>query len=505
MRKMQRSESNKLTRTLAIQKIQEFLESAAFLDNPLAEELNQLLVDLTAGPERGEAVSAEAQDRLERLELLLQQLHVRVQRQKEGAARASRWGEDTLTLPPKTLIEMLKRSGSLAAQQAAEEFEKLLRLLTELTKGRFRGASTERIRMYARELQAELLGVKEGEAKSYWRVLLEFGAGRAVEAIERDPKGGALRSLIEAGAIDLDEIVATVRRLLQKVEATASRRFLVDVERQLNEGLLEYMVPREQRDPDDPFIERVAKYVNPNAVLTSRLVTPFEKSLQKRSLDLLKEVLQIFDEIADVVSWIKAQIQEEGVFERKLQHQEGLMEHLLATTDSINTAHYREEAATEAAYLSLLLRRYGLVELKERLALFHTKLVEDAPTKLLVAFLKRKILRYTQELIEYIKQENLRGLQHEINELRNALQVVGARFSLEHEITAFVEALQPDYALLFQQEALKDLKYFIGVSKALKKSAKKLKKVATKEKSLENAWKALQAQMEGLQKEIRVC
>ena len=503
MKKMQGLESSKLTRTLAIQKIRKLLASATFLDNTLVEELNQLLADLTAGPERGEVISAEAQKRLEHLELLLQQMQVRVQRRNQDAARASRWGESTATLPPKAFIAMLKRSGCLAAQQATEELERLLQLLSELTKERFRGASAERIRMYAREIQAELLGVKEGEAISYWRVMLEFGAGRAIEAIERDPKGGALRSLLETGAIDLDEIVATVRRLLQKVEATAARRFLVDVERQLNEGLLEYMVPREKRDPDDPFIGRLARYIDPNAVLTSRLVTPFEKSLQKRSLDLLKEVLQIFDEIADVVSWIKAQISEVGVFERKLQRQEGMVDHLLATTDSINTAHYRDEAATEAAFLSLVLRRYGLVELKERLALFHTKLVEDAPTKLLVGFLKRKILRYTKELIEYTKQENLRGLQQGINELRNSLQAVGARFSLEHEVTAFVEALQPDYALLFQQEAPEDLKRFLGLNKALSKSAKKLKKVATKEKSSENAWKALQAQVEGLQKEIR--
>ena len=408
MRKMQGLESRKLTRTSTIQKVRELLASAAFLDTPLAEELIQLLVDLTAGPERGEVISIEVQDRVARLELLLSQLQVRVQRQKETAASAWRRGESTATLPPKAFIKMLRRSGSLAAQQAAEELERLLQLLSNLTKERFRGASAERIRMYARELQAELLGVNEGEAISYWRVLLEFGAGKGVEAIERDPKGGALRSLLEAGAIDLEEIVATVRRLLQKAEATAARRFLVDVERQLNEGLLEYMVPREQRDPDDPFIRRLAKYIDPNAVLTSRLVTPFEKSLQKRSLDLLKEVLQIFDEIADVVSWIKTQILEEGVFERKLQRQEVLVDHLLATTDSINTAHYRDEAATEAAYLSLVLRRYGLVELKERLALFHTKLGEGAPTKLLVSFLKRKILQYTKELSEYTKQEHLR-------------------------------------------------------------------------------------------------
>ena len=152
MRKMQGLESNKLTRTLAIQKIQELLASAAFLDNSLAEELNQLLTNLTARPERGEAVSAEVQDRLERLELLLQQLHVRVQRRSQGAASAWRRGEGTATLPPKTLIEMLKRSGSLAAQQAAEELERLIRLFTELTNGRFRGPSAERIKMYAREI-----------------------------------------------------------------------------------------------------------------------------------------------------------------------------------------------------------------------------------------------------------------------------------------------------------------------------------------------------------------
>lgn len=496
-------ESRELTRTFAIRKIRELLTTAAFFDNTLAEELTQLLADLTAGLGRGEVISAEVQDRVARLELLLSQLQVRVQRQNEAAARVSRWGENTVTLPPKAFIEMLKRSGSLAAQQAAEELERLLRLLTELMQGRFRGASAERIRRYARELQAELLGVKEGEAKSYWRGLLEFGAGKGVEAIERDPKGSALRSLIAAEAIDLDEIVATVRRLLQRAEATASRRFLVDIERQLNEGLLEYMVPREKRDPDDPFIRRFAKYINPNTVLTSRLVTPFEKSLQQRSLNLLKVVLQIFDEIVDIISSIKAQVQEEGVFERKLQRQEGLVDHLLTTTDSINTARYQDEATTEAAYLSLVLRWYGLGELKERLAMFQIKLGEDARIKLLVGFLKRKILRYTQELIEYTKQERLRELQQGINELRNALQTVGARFSLEHEVTALVEALQPNYTLLFQQEAPEDFKHFLGVNKALKKSAKKLKKVATKEKSPESAWKTLQAQMEGLQKEIR--
>ena len=108
----------------------------------------------------------------------------------------------------------------------------------------------------------------------------------------------------------------------------------------------------------------------------------------------------------------------------------------------------------------------------------------------------------------------MRILQKGINDLRTASNMIGARFSFEQEqtsfiealqleISTFIEALQPDYPLLFSADIPKGLKAFIGLNKSLIKTAKTIRKILTKEETPENAWRRLQTQLVNLQNEVQ--
>lgn len=510
--------NNKSTRESLIQKIRQIRESSNFVDEALDAEINQLHAILTN--ESLDAVSEETTVSLEQIAFLVEQLNVCIQRRQKAAKK----GETTISLDqvvdyttklsPKKFLECLKLSGRVDTRHVAEELEELILLLTELKDNNiFRGDSAERIKSNALELQEELLGIKNSELDGYWRVLLDFGAERLIGSVQRDKSGKDLRKQIEEGIIDLDEIVETVKRLTQRAESITSQRILVDLERALNEGGLEYIIPREKRDQRDPFIVRLSKYIDSNAVLNSRYVISYEKDLRTKSLNLMKRILTTVDEIENLVALIKAQ-DAGGIIELRMKKFQDLMNNIIEITDSIQVVDYKDDSETETAYICLLLRGYALCELKDRLALLYSKLLKDTSTKFLVTFLNRQVLHYTKEIIEYTKHENVLALQKGIKELRNASQLVGARFSLELEMTPFIETLQreimifvdallPDYPLLFSQGVPKVLKDFIGFDKSLKIYAKKIRKILTKEETPENAWRKLIAQLETMSKKIQ--
>ncbi len=517
MRMMQGLGNNNYTRESLLQKIQQIRKSSKFIDEALDAEINHLHTILTN--ESLDAISEDTTTCLEQIAFLIEQLNFRIQRRQKAAKKGEsttnldRVVNDTTKLSSRNFIKCLKQSGRVDAQHLATELEELILLLTELRDNKFQGDRAERISNNAQELQEELLGIKNRELDSYWRVLLDFGAERLVRSVERDKSGKDLRKQIEEGMIDLDEIVETVRRLTQRAESIASQQIIVDLERALNEGELEYIIPREKRDREDPFIVRLSKYIDPNVVLSSRYVISYEKDLRTKSLNLMKGILTTIDEIENFIGLIKAQ-DAGGIIELRMKKFQDLMNYIIEITDSIQVVDYKDDSETETAYLCLLLRSYTLCELRDRLTVLYSKLLKDTSSKFLVAFLNRKVLQYTKEIIKYTKHENMRALQKGIKELRNASQVVGARFSLEQEMTPFIETLQqeimilvdallPDYPFLFPQGVPKVLKDFIGFDNSLKKYANKIRKILTKEETPENAWRKLLTQLEELSKKIQ--
>jgi len=517
MRTMQGLGNNNYFRESLIQKIKQIRESSKFVDEALEAEINHLHTILTN--ESLDAISEETTASLQQIAFLVEQLNFRIQSRQKAAKKGNittsldREVDDTTKFSPRKFIECLKQSGRVDAQHLAEELEELILLLTQLKDKKFRGDRAERISSNALELQEELLGTKNRELDSYWKVLFDFGAEKLVRSVQRDKSGNDLMKQIKNEIIDLDEIVETVRRLTQRAESIVSQQIIVDLERALNEGELEYIIPRAKRDRGDPFIVRLSKYIDPNVVLSSRYVISYEKDLRTKSLILMKGILTTIDEIENFVELIKAQ-DAGGIIELRMKKFQDLMNYIIEITDSIQVVDYKDDSETETAYLCLLLRSYALCELRDRLTVLYSKLLKDTSSKFLVAFLNNKVLQYTKEIIKCTKHENMRALQKGIKELRNASQVVGARFSLEQEITPFIETLQqeimifvdallPDYPFLFPQGVPKALKDFIGFDNSLKKYANKIRKILTKEETPENAWRKLITQLEALSKKIQ--
>ncbi|MFX0209335.1 MAG: hypothetical protein ACFFDT_25350, partial [Candidatus Hodarchaeota archaeon] len=498
------------TRDKIIQKIQKLQDSPEYIDQTLDIELTQLLTSLTDS--RYDDTSDETMASLEQIELLVDQLSVRIQRRKsvkqdKSVTTKNIHSSETRPIPPLvTFLISLKLCGHSEAQHVAEELERIHSVLSDLMDPNFRGGSEARIRNQAQKLHHELTGITKGELAGYWISLLDFGVDQFIESIQQDRSGKNLLTQIQDGIIDLDEIVETVKRLVNRTESIASQRILIDLERSLNEGELEYIIPRMKRTPNDPFIVRLSNYINPHAIINSRFVTPFEKIMREKSLHRMKEILYTIDEIENVVAQIKDQ-DAGGLIELRMKKVHDTLDLIFQNTDTIQVVDFQDEVETETAYLCLLLRSYAFDELKDRLLFFYSKLLEEAPTKFLISFFNRKIIRYVQEIHEYTNPKNARELQAGIQDLRNAAKMVESRFSLEDEKTDFIEVLteimaifieelQPDYPLLFERGDPKVLKDFLGFDKLLKKAAKKIRKILSKEETPENAWRKLQAQLD---------
>lgn len=235
--------------------------------------------------------------------------------------------------------------------------------------------------------------------------------------------------------------------------------------------------------------------------------------MREKSLNRMKEILYTIDEIENVVAQIKAQ-DAGGLIELRMKKVQDTLDLIFQNTDTIQVVDFQDEMETETAYLCLLLRNYAFEELKDRICFFYSKLLEDAPTKFLISYFNRKIIRYIQEIHEYTNPKNARELQKGIQDLRNAAKMVESRFSLEGEKTEFIEVLtevmaifieelQPDYPLLFERGDPKVLKDFLGFDKSLKKAAKNIRKILKKDETPENAWRKLQTQLEALKNEIQ--
>ncbi|MFQ6125875.1 MAG: hypothetical protein ACE5R6_14910 [Candidatus Heimdallarchaeota archaeon] len=405
---------------------------------------------------------------------------------------------------PEGLVEMLGCLDYPEARYAAIELIQATSLLAQLSRGVFVGEYAEWIREQARMALRDLLGTGKGRFQADIATLYGLGASKILRAIRRDPTGGELRQMIQEEQINYSAIVSVAKRIVVGLQQEILMPLFQETEREMREGLLAYIVPPEERRLDDTLIRKLAKYVDPELVIRSRLATPFEITLKRKSVPLFANFLKLSDDLARLLSLFPTHLHQADrkTISKTINMIRTTVKELHETSALRDLSDLKDEEETERRFLLLLLRKEFLSDLRKRISWVYGQVSEEAPLPTEVRkFFEREIVSYVEDFAQTVTDLSIEDLQANLSAWRRWLHRIEVQFNIsEIQMRPFLR-FAPDNFIAMERVKLHP-KHLMKVNSILKRR-KRLAAIARRGKTAENALTSLEALFAYLEKRLR--
>jgi len=355
---------------------------------------------------------------------------------------------------PEGLVEILGCLDYPEARQVAIELIQTTSLLTQLSRGVFIGENGEKIRDQARIVFRDLLSSERGQFHTDIAMLYSLGAAKILRAIRRDPTGYELRQMIQTEQISYSEIVSIAKRIVDAIRKEVLSPLLHETERELNEGLISYLVPREARLPDDPIIVKLASYIDPQTLIRSRLATPLERTLKRKSVPIFGELLQLSDDLTRLLSLLYTRLlpSDQKSLSKAINPIRHVVREFQETSSVLDLIELENEVETENRFLLLFLRKEFLSELRKRVSLVYGDLSEGMPlTKATRKFFEQEVVDYISEFTKIVNENSLKELQTVLSAWRYWLHRIEMKYQInEIQMRRFLK-FAPDNFITIEQ------------------------------------------------------
>ena len=343
---------------------------------------------------------------------------------------------------PEGLVEMLGCLDYPEARYAAIELIQATSLLAQLSRGVFVGEYAEWIREQARMALRDLLGTGKGRFQADIATLFGLGASKILRAIRRDPTGSELRQMIQEEQINYPAIVSVAKRIVAGLQQEILTPLFQETEREMREGLLAYIVPPEERRLDDTLIGKLAKYVDPKLVIRSRLATPFEITLKRKSVPTFANFLKLSDDLARLLSLFPANLHQTDRKDlgKAINMIRTTVKELHETSSLHDLSDLEDEEETEHRFLLLLLRKEFLSELRKRISWIYGQVSKKAPLPTDARkYFEREIITYVEDFAQTVNEHSIEELQANLAAWRRWLHRIEEKFHIsETQIRPFL-------------------------------------------------------------------
>lgn len=394
---------------------------------------------------------------------------------------------------PEGLVEMLGCLDYPEARSKAIELIQATSLLAQLSRGVFIGEYAEWIRKQARMALRDLLGAGKGRFQADIASLYGLGASKILRAIRRDPTGGELRQMIQEEQINYPAIVSVATRIVVGLQQEILTPLLQETEREMREGLLAYIVPPEERRLDDTLIGNLARYVNPELVIRSRLASPFEITLKRKSVPIFANFLKLSDDLARLLSLFPANLHQTDrkAMSKAINMIRTTVKELHETSSLRDLSDLKDEDETERRFLLLLLRKEFLSELRKRISWVFGQVTEEAPLPMDIRkFFERDIYTYVEDFAQTVNDHSIEEFQANLSAWRRWLHRIEVQFYIsEIQMRPFLK-FAPDNFIAIEKVKIHP-KHLIKVNSILKRR-KRLAAIVRRGKTAENALASLE-------------
>jgi hypothetical protein len=372
---------------------------------------------------------------------------------------------------PEGLVEILGCLDYPEARQVAIELIQTTSLLAQLSRGVFQGESGEKISDQARIVFRDLLSSEHGRFHADIATLYGLGAAKILRTIRRDPTGYELQQLIQAEQINHTEIVSIAKRIVGTIHKEVLSPLLRETERELNEGLISYLVPREARLADDPLIVKLANYIDPQTLLRSRLATQLERTLKRKSVSIFGELLKLSDDLTRLLSLLYTRLlpSDQKTLSKAINDIRQVVREFQETSSVLDLIELENEVETEYCFLLMFLRKEFLSELRKRISLVYGDLSENsALTKATRKFFEKEVADYLREFTKIVVEQPLKELQAALSAWRSWLHRIEVKFQInEIQMRRFLK-FTPDNFLAMDQ-VIRHPKHLLKLISVLKR------------------------------------
>ncbi|MFQ5820153.1 MAG: hypothetical protein ACE5I5_09220 [Candidatus Heimdallarchaeota archaeon] len=404
---------------------------------------------------------------------------------------------------PEGLVEMLGCLDYPEARYAAIELIQATSLLAQLSRGVFVGEYAEWIREQARMALRDLLGTGKGRFQADIATLYGLGASKILRAIRRDPTGGELRQMIQEEQLNYPAIVSVAKRIVVGLQQEILTPLLQESEREMREGLLAYIVPPAERRLDDTLIGKLAKYVDPKLVIRSRLATPFEITLKRKSVPIFANFLKLSDDLARLLSLFPANLHQTDrkALGKAINMIRTTVKELHETSSLHDLSDLEDKEETERRFLLLLLRKEFLSELRKRISWVYGQVSEETPLPTDARkFFEKEIITYVEDFAQTVNELSIEELQANLAAWRRWLHRIEEKFHIsETQIRPFLR-FEPD-SFITIEKVIMHPKHLLKVISTLKRR-KRLVAIVRRLKTTEDALARLETLFTYLDKQL---
>ena len=404
---------------------------------------------------------------------------------------------------PEGLVEILSWLDYPEARQTAIELIQVTSLLVQLSRGVFIGDNTETIREHARNVLRDLLSYEKGRFQANFTALYGLGAAKILRAIRRDPSGEELRLMMQAEQINYPALIFVVKEIVEDIQQEVLSPLLQEAERELKEGILTYIVPYEERRPEDSLIVNLAKYLDPQIVLRSRLATPLERTLKRKSVPIFSEFLKLTDDLTRILSLFSTNLHQTD--RKDLSYTINIIRTIvrdLHKTSSLpDLSELENEEETERRFLLLFLRKEFLSELSKRISKIYGQLVEETPlSKDARRFFEQEITTFVEDFAKTVNELSIAELQTNLAAWRRWMHRIQEKFNIaENQLPPFLK-FAPDRFIAIEK-VIQHPAHLSNVISTLKRR-KRLAAIARKGKTVEDVLSGLEDLLTHLEKHL---
>ena len=405
---------------------------------------------------------------------------------------------------PEGLVEILSWLDYPEARYTAIELIQATSLLLQLSRGVFVGENAEGFREQARMALRDLLGSEKGRFQANIAALFSLGGSRILRAIRHDPTGSELRQMIQEEQINYLELILVVKRIVEDLQQEILSPLLQEAEREMKEGLLAYHVAREERHLEDTLIVKLAKYVNPELVIRSRLATPFEKTLERKLVPIFTEALKLSDDLARLINLFPASLHQTDrkALNEAISMIKTTVRKLHEMSSLPGLTELEKEEETEDHFLLLLLRKEFLSELRKRISRVYGEIPEGEPlSKDGRKFFEQEITMFVEDFAKTVNEHSISELRANLAAWRNWLHRIAEKFHIEeNQMRRFFLKFAPD-TFISMEIIIQHPTHLLKVITTLKRR-KRLAAIARKGKTSEDILSRLEDLFKHLEKRL---
>ncbi len=310
--------------------------------------------------------------------------------------------------------------------------------------------------------------------------------------------------MIQEEQINYPAIVSVAKRIVSGLQKEILTPLLQESEREMREGLLAYIVPPAERRLDDTLIGKLAKYVDPKLVIRSRLATPFEITLKRKSVPLFANFLKLSDDLARLLSLFPANIHQTDRKDlgKAINMIRTTVKELYETSSLHDLSDLEDEEETERRFLLLLLRKEFLSELRKRISWVYGQVSEEVPLPMDARkFFKGEIITYVEDFAQTVNELSIEELQANLAAWRRWLHRIEEKFHIaETQMRPFLR-FEPDNFIALEKVIIYP-KHLMKVISTLKRR-KRLAAIVRRLKITEDALARLETLFTYLDKQLK--